>query len=89
MSDDSRRLRRIRPGAPEGYSRRLYCLACSQIWGSVELPEEYIHQLLGQSKEIEELRRELAMARLLLAKEQQPAEKSKSPRRSVKMRPAA
>jgi hypothetical protein len=90
MSDDARRLRHLRSGAPQGFSRRLYCLACSHIWSSIELPEGYVHELLAKDRELEQLRRELAMARLLLAKDQQVAASPASEKKqSLRVRRAA
>ncbi len=71
MATDGRQLCLLRAGAPQAYRRRLYCLSCSHIWTSVEVPEHFVHDLLSKDLELEQLRRELAMAKLLLAKDQQ------------------
>lgn len=84
MGSDGHRLRRLRAGTPDGFARRLYCLACSHIWCSLELPEDYVHELLDNAAVVEQLRRELAMARLLLAKDQQETDATKSTAKSGK-----
>ncbi len=70
MGSDGHRLRCLRRGSPHAFGRRLYCLECSHIWTSLELPEDYVNELLQSEKLVEEMRRELAMAKLLLAKDQ-------------------
>ena len=58
-------------GEPQGLVRRHYCLACRNIWQSMELPRAFIEQLLEQRRAAEEegerLRREIAVLRFALA----------------------
>ena len=61
------------PGSdePQGFRRRLYCLECTAIWESLELPREFVKDLLAARVALEEARRQIAMLRFLSAKERQ------------------
>jgi hypothetical protein len=52
---------------PRGLFRRHYCLACRGIWRSVQLPQEFVEQLLSFRPKIDDLKREIALLRFLLA----------------------
>lgn len=75
MASEEERLRPLRCGTSLAYCRRLYCLACGHVWTGLELPEQVVESLLARDGELERLRRELAMARLLLSKNQKTLDK--------------
>jgi hypothetical protein len=49
-----------------------YCDNCQTIWESVEAPAEMVNELLQTHEKLEDARRQLAMLRLLLARDRQP-----------------
>ncbi len=51
------------------FRRRLYCLQCQGIWDSLELPADAVNELLAARDALEDARRQIAMLRLLSAKE--------------------
>jgi hypothetical protein len=56
---------------PQGFFRRRYCLDCRSIWPSVELPVEFVERLLMSRVACEELRRDIARLKFLLAQQRQ------------------
>ncbi|MBW3598862.1 MAG: hypothetical protein KY475_16505 [Planctomycetes bacterium] len=53
-----------------------YCGACGEIWEAVEAPASLMDDLLELPAQLEDARRQLAMLRLLLARDRQNAEES-------------
>jgi len=52
---------------PQGFFHRLYCLRCRAIWRSVELPVEFVEELLATRPKLEELKREITLLRFMAA----------------------
>ncbi len=66
-------------GQPQGFMRRHYCLRCQGIWQSVEVPATFLNELRSYGQRIEELHRQIAVLRFLLASlRQQRAESARS-----------
>jgi hypothetical protein len=58
------------------FRRRLYCLECGAIWDSLELPTEVVTELLAARDGLEDARRQIAMLRLLIAKDRLAEERA-------------
>lgn len=72
LAGDAARLAPLSPlDDAQAFHRKLYCLECRAIWEAVELPAEELAALLEARDQLEEARRQMAMLRLLLAKERQ------------------
>lgn len=56
---------------PQAFRRRLYCTECTSIWDSLELPSEFVKSLLAARHALEEAQRQMAMLRLLAARQRQ------------------
>jgi hypothetical protein len=70
LADDLARLAALSPADDtQALRRRLYCLECRAIWDSLELPAEVVTELLAARDALEDARRQIAMLRLLSAKE--------------------
>ena len=63
----------------EVFRRQLYCLSCRAIWEAVELPSATLRQLVAVRDELEDVRRQLAMLRLLAAQQRQSPEQAQRP----------
>ena len=62
-------------GGPQAFRRKLYCVECTSIWESLELPSEFVKSLLAMREALEQAQRQVAMLRLLAAKARQDEEK--------------
>jgi hypothetical protein len=62
-------LRNLALGVPQGLARKHYCLDCRSIWESVQLPADFLRQLLDCRRQLGEQERELVALRFLLAQE--------------------
>ena len=58
------------------HSRRYYCLQCRAIWQSLELPASQWEAALARAEQVEELQRQVAMLRFLLASLRQQQEQA-------------
>jgi hypothetical protein len=69
------------PGAgdPQAFRRKLYCLECTAIWDSLELPSEFVKSLLATRQALEQAQRQIAMLKLLAAKARQTDEPAPIP----------
>jgi hypothetical protein len=76
-ADDSPRVTRL----------KRYCEQCGEIWDSVEAPARLVDDLLEVETRLEDYRRQLAMVRLLLARDRHVAEEQ--PRATIPLRRAA
>jgi hypothetical protein len=56
---------------PQAFRRKLYCTQCTTIWESLELPSEFVKSLLAARQLLEETQRQLAMLKLVAAKQRQ------------------
>ena len=65
-ADEDRRVARL----------RRYCSSCNQVWEAVEAPAELMDDILELPARLEEARRQLAMLRLLLARDRHDAEEA-------------
>jgi hypothetical protein len=61
-------------GAPRVARLKRYCERCGEIWESIEAPAALLDDLLQLPIKLEEARRQLAMLRLLLARDRHDAE---------------
>jgi hypothetical protein len=59
----------IAPGGARGFHRRHYCLTCREIWDSVQVPVDYLQDLLAVVQQADDLRREIAGLKFLLAQD--------------------
>jgi hypothetical protein len=61
------------PGSddPQAFRRKLYCTECTAIWESLELPSEFVKSLLAARQSLEESQRQIAMLKLLQARQRQ------------------
>jgi hypothetical protein len=73
------------PGDPQGLRQRWYCVSCTSIWETIELPAAFVEQLLQHRDEVEHLKRQLALLRLLVAK----SRRETTPRSEQPLRKAA
>jgi hypothetical protein len=76
-ADDSPRVARL----------KRYCGACGEIWESVEAPAALWRDLLQLPDKLEDARRQLAMLRLLLARDRR--EEESEARQTIPLRRAA
>lgn len=52
-----------------GFKQKLVCLECTATWEAVALPTTQMKQLLQAAQTLEEAKREIAMLKLLVAKD--------------------
>ena len=64
---------------PQAFRRKLYCTECTAIWESLELPSEFIKSLLAARQSLEESQRQIAMLKLLQAKQRQAEQPPAAP----------
>jgi hypothetical protein len=64
---------------PQAFRRKLYCTECTAIWESLELPSEFIKGLLAARQALEESQRQIAMLKLLQAKQRQAEQPPAAP----------
>jgi hypothetical protein len=55
-------------GAPRVTRLTRYCEQCGEVWPSIEAPQAVVADLLEVESRLEDYRRQLAMVRLLLAR---------------------
>ena len=68
VAEDQQMLRQLADeGDPPGFLRRHYCLRCQLIWNSLQLPVDFVQELLGTREQVDQLQREIALLRYLLA----------------------
>jgi hypothetical protein len=80
LAEDSAHLATISPlDETRAFRRKLYCVECRSIWESLELPAATIEDLLAARDELEAAQRQIAMLRLLIAKERQAQEQTDRP----------
>lgn len=69
---------------PQGLRQRWYCVSCTSIWETIELPAAFVARLLEHREEVEHLKRQLALLRLLVAKSRrETAQHSEQPLRKA------
>ena len=61
------------------FRRKLYCVECRSIWESLELPAQAVTDMLAARDELEAAQRQIAMLRLLIAKDRQAQEQAARP----------
>jgi hypothetical protein len=72
VGGDEELIRQLSSSAdPRGFFGRYYCLGCRSLWRSVELPVEFLESLLACRPKLEELKREIARLRFVLANQRQ------------------
>lgn len=67
MASDAESLITLGTGQPPALRRGYYCLQCRGIWQSVEVPADYLDSLRDYGPRIEELQRQIAVLRFMLA----------------------
>lgn len=69
LEADEAYIHAVAPGGPRGFHRRHYCLECREIWDSVQVPVEYLQRLLEQVERTDDLDREVASLKFVLAQD--------------------
>jgi hypothetical protein len=64
-----------------------YCEQCGEVWASIEAPQMFLDDLLQVEGRLEDYRRQLAMVRLLLARNRHESESES--RATIPLRRAA
>jgi hypothetical protein len=73
--------------APRVTKLMRYCQGCGEVWASVEAPLTLLEDLLRAEEKLQESKRQLAMLRLLLARDRHAAETEA--RQTIPLRRAA
>jgi hypothetical protein len=73
--------------SPRVAKLKRYCEHCGEVWDAVEAPLSLLEELLHVEEKLHESKRQLAMLRLLLARERREAESDARP--TIPLRRAA